>query len=77
MKCKRAAARSGLLIGYARVSTHEQNLNLQRDALTNEGCGKIFTDIVSGSVKTREGLERAMAAPREGEQGSNHTGVQV
>ena len=67
MKRKRAGGSTGLLIGYARVSTHEQNLDLQRDALKKAGCGKIFTDTVSGSVKTREGLERAMAALRAGD----------
>ena len=67
MKRKRAGGSAGLLIGYARVSTHEQNLDLQRDALKTAGCGKIFTDTVSGSVKTREGLERAMAALRAGD----------
>jgi DNA invertase Pin-like site-specific DNA recombinase len=67
MKQQRAQRGTGLLIGYARVSTHEQNLNLQQDALKHAGCRKIFTDTGSGSVKTREGLERARAALREGD----------
>lgn len=43
-------------IGYARVSTLEQNLNLQIDALKKEGCEKIITDELSGSIANRPGL---------------------
>jgi len=43
-------------IGYARVSTHEQNLVLQIDALNKDDCEKIITDEVSGSVADRPGL---------------------
>ena len=56
-----------MFVGYARVSTHEQNFDLQQDALKNAGCRKIFTDTISGAVQTREGLERAMDALREGD----------
>ncbi len=43
-------------IGYARVSTLEQNLDLQIDALEKAGCKKIITDEISGSVAERPGL---------------------
>jgi DNA invertase Pin-like site-specific DNA recombinase len=43
-----------MLIGYAWVSTHDQTLNLQRDALEKAGCTKLFTDTVNGT-KTDEG----------------------
>ncbi len=50
-------------IGYVRVSTVDQNLSLQRDALTAAGCERIFADEgVSGSVTTRPGLAAALAA---------------
>ena len=45
-----------MLIGYARVSTHEQNLDLQKDELEKVGCEKIIFDKVSGSASERPGL---------------------
>jgi DNA invertase Pin-like site-specific DNA recombinase len=54
-------------VGYARVSTHEQNLSLQQDALKKAGCGKIFHDQVSGAKEKRFGLKEAKAYVREGD----------
>ena len=56
-----------MLIGYARVSTQDQTLNLQKDALEKAGCTKIFTDIASGSKQDRKGLEEALSHIREGD----------
>jgi DNA invertase Pin-like site-specific DNA recombinase len=49
-----------MLIGYARVSTHEQTHNLQKDALEKAGCNKIFTDTASGAKAERKGLDEAL-----------------
>jgi DNA invertase Pin-like site-specific DNA recombinase len=56
-----------MLIGYARISTHEQTLNLQRDALEKTGCTKIFTDTASGARTERKGLEEALNYVRKGD----------
>src|SRR5436309_7382639 len=56
-----------MLIGYARVSTQDQTLNLQKDALKNIGCTKIFTDTASGAKAERKGLEEAQNFLREGD----------
>lgn len=56
-----------MLIGYSRVSTQDQTLNLQKDALEKIGCTKIFTDIISGSTTERQGLDEALAYVREGD----------
>ena len=56
-----------MLIGYARISTQEQTLNLQLDALKKSGCEKIFTDTASGSQAERKGLEDALAFARPGD----------
>src|SRR5437763_16936353 len=54
-------------IGYARVSTQDQTLNLQKDALKKLGCNKIFTDTASGAKAERKGLEEALEYVREGD----------
>jgi DNA invertase Pin-like site-specific DNA recombinase len=55
-----------MLIGYARVSTLDQNFDLQLDALTTAGCEKIFTDKMSGA-NARPGLDEALAFRRSGD----------
>nr|WP_206673323.1 recombinase family protein [Tepidiphilus baoligensis] len=55
------------MIGYARVSTQDQNLELQREALTKAGCERIFEDRASGSRTDREGLARAIDMLRSGD----------
>jgi DNA invertase Pin-like site-specific DNA recombinase len=58
-----------MLIGYARVSTNEQNLDLQRDALLRVGCTEknIYTDKITGTKAERKGLEQALTHLREGD----------
>lgn len=51
-----------MLIGYARVSTQDQNLELQREALLKNGCQKIYEDQVSGARANRVGLTKAIEA---------------
>jgi DNA invertase Pin-like site-specific DNA recombinase len=54
-------------IGYARVSTHDQTLNMQLDALKQAGCEQVYTDTVSGSQTDRPGLTEALSHLREGD----------
>lgn len=56
-----------MLIGYARVSTIDQNLALQRDALTEAGCEQIFTEQLSGAVTDRPELAAALQFARKGD----------
>jgi DNA invertase Pin-like site-specific DNA recombinase len=56
-----------MLIGYARVSTHDQTLALQQDALQKAGCSKLFTDTASGAQAERKGLEQALNYVRKGD----------
>lgn len=56
-----------MLIGYARVSTPDQNLELQRETLSRAGCQKVFEDKVSGTRSDRPGLAKAQEILREGD----------
>ncbi len=56
-----------MLIGYARVSTDDQNFDLQRDALERAGCEQIYTDQVSGTKARRPGLEQVFSHLRAGD----------
>ncbi len=56
-----------MLLGYARVSTHDQSLELQREALAKAGCRMVFEDKVSGTRADRPGLAKALEMLREGD----------
>ena len=56
-----------MLIGYARVSSDDQNLNLQKDALTRAGCERILEDRQSGAKADRPGLRDALDYARDGD----------
>ena len=56
-----------MLIGYARVSTQDQNLELQSEALAKAGCKKVFEDKVSGTRADRPGLAKTLEMLREGD----------
>jgi DNA invertase Pin-like site-specific DNA recombinase len=56
-----------MLIGYMRVSTDDQNLDLQSDALAKAGCEKVFRDKASGARDDRPGLAHALSHLREGD----------
>jgi DNA invertase Pin-like site-specific DNA recombinase len=56
-----------MLIGYARISTDDQNLNLQKDALQQAGCEKIYSDRISGAKAERPGLSLALEVARTGD----------
>jgi DNA invertase Pin-like site-specific DNA recombinase len=54
-----------MLIGYARVSTEDQDLSQQRNALTATGCAKIYEEKVCGAKRDRPELERMLDHLRE------------
>jgi DNA invertase Pin-like site-specific DNA recombinase len=56
-----------MLVGYARVSTQDQTLALQKDALEQAGCERLFTDTASGAKAERAGLEEALEYVRRGD----------
>jgi DNA invertase Pin-like site-specific DNA recombinase len=56
-----------MLIGYARVSTDDQNLDLQRDALHQAGCKEIYEDRLSGAKAARPGLQKALEVASAGD----------
>jgi len=56
-----------MLIGYARVSTSDQNLSLQKDALLKVDCEKIYEDEISGTREFKPGLTKALEMLREGD----------
>jgi DNA invertase Pin-like site-specific DNA recombinase len=62
---KKGDRAKSLLIGYARVSTEDQNLELQLGALKKAGCSKVFTDKTSGAASDRPGWKEALSYLRE------------
>lgn len=56
-----------MLIGYARISTSDQTIDLQKDALQKAGCDRIFTDTASGAKSERIGLDDALSYVRPGD----------
>lgn len=56
-----------MLVGYARVSTHGQELDLQKDALKEVGCERVHTDVASGTKAERPGLDEALDFVRSGD----------
>jgi len=56
-----------MLIGYVRVSTSDQNLNLQKEALLKIGCERIYEDEISGTIKERPGLNKTLEMLRAGD----------
>ncbi|TDS70417.1 resolvase-like protein [Comamonas sp. JUb58] len=54
-------------IGYARVSTRDQNLDLQLDALKRAGCERVYQDVASGSTTARSALDELLGQLRAGD----------
>lgn len=64
---KEMSHRPAMKIGYARVSTEEQNLGLQLDALRYQGCTKLFQEKMTGTTKSRPVLNKAIKALKPGD----------
>nr|WP_315502887.1 recombinase family protein [Actinomyces oris] len=56
-----------MTVGYARVSTGNQRLDMQLDALSASGCTRVYTDTASGALAARPGLDQALAELGEGD----------
>jgi len=67
MLCYTVGTEVRVLIGYARVSTAEQRLDRQLDALSEAGCERVFEDVSSGAKTERPGLDRMLESLREGD----------
>lgn len=65
--CDETEAPTGDLIGYGRVSTTDQSLGLQLDALEAAGCARVFSDTASGAIADRPELARALDYVRPGD----------
>ncbi|MGO9370652.1 MAG: recombinase family protein [Syntrophobacteraceae bacterium] len=66
-QCHKSGTKQGMKIGYARVSTEDQNPDLQLTALKRPGCGKIFTDKATGANVKRPALEKCLKALKAGD----------
>lgn len=51
-----------ITVGYARVSTTSQHLDMQLDALKASGCTRVYADTASGALSARPGLDQALTA---------------
>jgi DNA invertase Pin-like site-specific DNA recombinase len=56
-----------MLIGYMRVSTGEQSIDLQRNAFALVGCERVYDDVCSGRTPERPGLAKALEVARAGD----------
>lgn len=56
-----------MILGYARVSTRDQNLDGQRDALADAGAERIFADTITGTARARPELDRLLSELRRGD----------
>ncbi len=56
-----------MMVGYARVSTKDQSLDIQTDELTKHGCERLFTDKATGTTTDRDGLNELLSFVRHGD----------